>query len=249
MNQHYSSNGALLKTYKVGLRCPESLLSDFRDLMRRQQLIRFLLRLHFGGFSHKQLNVFEELALTYNDPRTLAFEHFKRFNSLQLANKLVMRRYKSLFNVYFNFSDAQLSTELERVNELIAGRNARNESLNSGVFSRDAAPTFIDPANPLPTEISLHDYETTANKSLKLLCAHINSFAVKNIDMLPETREELIQCALATTQISKSQLKAHPYKAASAYLGSGRNIDQIAMEQMTGMMEAYRNTRNKVNYV
>ncbi len=243
MDQHYSSIGALLKTYKVGLRCPESLLSGFRDLMRRQQLLRFLLRLHSAGFSHKQLNAFEELALTYNDPRTLAFEHFKRFNSLQLANTLVMRRYKSLFDVYFSFSDAQLSMELERVNELIARSKNRNKSLNSGELSRDAVPTFIDPANPLPTEISLHDYETTANKSLKLLCAHINHFAVKNIDMLPETRAELIQCALATTQISKSQLKAHPYKAASSYLGSGRNIDQ------TGMMEVYRNTRNKVNYV
>ncbi|MCK5588504.1 MAG: hypothetical protein KAI34_07265 [Candidatus Lokiarchaeota archaeon] len=249
MDQHYSSIGALLKTYKVGLRCPESLLSGFRDLMRRQQLLRFLLRLHSAGFSHKQLNAFEELARTCNDPRTLAFEHFKRFNSLQLANTLVMRRYKSLFDVYFSFSDAQLSIELERVNELIARSKNRNKSLNSGEFSRDAVPTFMDSANPLPTEISLHDYETTANKSLKLLCAHINNFAVNNFDMLPETRAELIQCALATTQISKSQLKAHPYKAASSYLGSGRNIDQTAMEQMTGMMEVYRNTRNKVNYV
>jgi hypothetical protein len=160
-----------------------------------------------------------------------------------------MRSYNSLFEAYFSLSGAQLSTELERVNEVIVGLKNRNASLNSGTFSKDAVPTFMNPADPLPTEISLHDYETTANESLKLLCAHLNNCAVKHIDLLPETREELIQCALTTTQLSKSQLKAHPYKAASAYLGSGRNIDQIAMEQMTGMMEVYRNTRNKVNYV
>jgi len=72
---------------------------------------------------------------------------------------------------------------------------------------------------------------------------------VKNIDKLPEKRDALIQVALATTKISKSLLSARSYKAASAYLGSGRNIDQLAMEQMTGMMEVYRNTRNKVDYV
>jgi len=81
------------------------------------------------------------------------------------------------------------------------------------------------------------------------MCAHINTFAVKNIDKLPETRAELLQVALNTTKISKFQLSARPYKAASAYLGSGRNIDQLAMEQMTGMMEVYRSTRNKVDYV
>ena len=250
MNQT-SSKGELelVKTYKVGLRCPESLLSGFRDLMRRQQLLRFLLRLHSARFTSKQLKSFEALALTYNDPKLLAFEKFKRFNSLQQANETVISRYASIFDDYFNFSDAQLLTELGRVKELIDGRKTRDGSLNSGTFSRSAVPTIEDLANPQPNDISLHDYETTANKSLKLLCAHINTFAMKNIDTLPETRDELIQVAVNITKISKSQLKAHPYKAASVYLGSGRNIDQIAMEQMTNMMEVYRNTRSKVNYV
>jgi len=250
MNQT-SSKGELelIKTYNVGLRYPESLLSGFRDLMRRQQLLRFLLRLHSARFSSKQLKSFEELALTYSDPKLLAFEKLKSFNSLQQANETVVSSYASIFDDYFNFTDAQLLKELDRVNELIAGHKTQNRQLNSAAFSRSAVPTFKDLANPQPNEISLHDYEATANKSLKLMCSHINTFAMKNIDKLPETRDELIQIALNITKISKSQSKDHPYKAASAYLGSGRNIDQIAMEQMTGMMEVYQNTRSKVNYV
>ena len=249
MNRNTSSNDELLRTYKVGLRCPESLLMSFRDLMRRQQLLRFLQRLHSNKFTPKQLKTFEGLAQKYKDPRILAFEQFKRYNSLQHANELVISQYKTFFDDYFCFSDIQLLEELELVNELIVERKTQDGQLNSSTFSKTIVPTFENPANPQSTEISLHDYQLLANKSLKLICAHINTFVKKNIDKLPETRAELIQVALNTTKISKSQLKTHPYKAASAYLGSGRNIDQLAMEQMTGMMEVYRNTRNKVDYV
>ncbi len=249
MNRNTPSNGELLRTYKVGLRCSEGLLNGFRDLMRSQQLLRFLQRLHSDEFTSKQLKTFEELAHKYKDPRILAFEQFKRYNSLQQANELVISRYETLFDDYFSFSDLQLLEELERINTLIAEHKTQDGELNSSTFSKSAVPTFEDPANPQSIEISLHDYQLLANKSLKLICAHINTFAVKNIDKLPETRAELLQVALNTTKISKSQLKTHPYKAASAYLRSGRNIDQLAMEQMTGMMEIYRNTRNKVNYV
>jgi hypothetical protein len=249
MTRRPSSHGELIKTYKVGLRCPESLLSGFRELMCRQQLLRFLLRLHSGRFTHTHLKSFEESTYSYKDPQTLAFELFKRYNSLHTADETVINEYNSSFDVYFNFSDTQLLTELAHVNKLITERKLQDAQLNSRTFSRNDVPTFENPANPQPTEISLHDYQVLANNSLKMICAHINTFVVKHIDKLPETKEELIQAALITTKISTSQLTTHPYKAASTYLGSGRNVDQLAMDQMTSMMEVYQDTRNKVDYV
>ena len=249
MYRNCSSNDEILRTYKVGLRCPESLLIGFRDLMRRQQVLRFLQQLHFGRFAPKHLKKFEELAHKYKNSRLLAFEKFKRYNSLHHTNEIVVSKYESLFNRYFTFADTQLLQELNRVNEQIAEHKIQDRQLSADTFSKSDVPIFENITNPLPTEISLHDYQLLANKSLKLICSHINRFAVDNIDKLPETREELIQVALNTTRISKSQLDAHPYKAASAYLRAGRNFDQIAMEQMTNMMEVYRGTRNKVEYV
>ncbi|MFX1518892.1 MAG: hypothetical protein ACFFCD_03075 [Promethearchaeota archaeon] len=249
VTQNIHSNGELLRTYKVGLRCPESLLIEFRDLMRRQQVLRFLQRVHCKRFTSKQLKNFEGLAQKYQNPKIVAFEQFKRYNSLQQATEFVISQYETLFDDYFSCSGSQHLAEIGCINARIAEHTTQDGELRANAVSKSAVPTFEDPANPKPTEISVHDYQLLANKSLKLICAHLNTFAVDNIDKLPETREELIQVALTTTKISKFQLNTRPYLAASAYLGSGRNIDQLAIQQMTAMMQVYRNTRNKVDYV
>jgi len=116
VNRNTSSTGELLRTYKVGLRCPESLLMEFRDLIRRQQVLRFLQRLHSKGFTPKQLKTFEELAHHYKDPKILACEQFKRYNSLQRANERVITQYENTFDDYFSCSATQLLAEIERIN-------------------------------------------------------------------------------------------------------------------------------------
>ncbi len=148
MNRNTPSTGELLRTYKVGLRCPESLLIEFRDLMRRQQVLRFLQRVHSKGFTSKQLKNFEGLAHHYKNPRRLAFEQFKRYNSLQRANERVISQYETLFDSYFSCSGNQLLTEIKRINALIAEHNIQVGELHASRFSKSEVPTFEYPASP-----------------------------------------------------------------------------------------------------
>ncbi|MBD3228689.1 MAG: hypothetical protein GF329_10940 [Candidatus Lokiarchaeota archaeon] len=49
--------------------------------------------------------------------------------------------------------------------------------------------------------------------------------------------------------MSRENLNRWPYKAAAVYLETSRNIDMIALEQMTSMMEVYRDLCAKVQQV
>ena len=242
-------NGEIFRTYKAGLRVPESLLVDFNTLMKRQQVLRFLYKKHLGKINEKHLRKFEKISKKFNNPRIRAHEEFKIFNNFQNASENVLVKYKLIFNECYNSSLSQVKIDLNQINEDIAILKIQDSRLNSREFKREDIPTFKDVANPRPSEISLHDYQSNANRSVKLICTHLNNFAVNNIDKLPETRDELITIAMKKTKMSHDSLARYPYKAASAFLGTGRNMDQIALEQMTSMMEVYRDMKGKVKRV
>ena len=239
-----------LRTYKVGLRVPPSLLDAFTPLVQKCQVLQFCARRQNRRFSVKQQARLQLVSGKYRDPNIQAFEEFKVLNTLEGAPPSVLAHYQAVLNSYSTFSAAQLKAELVRVKIALANLKTKKPQLTAIRFEKADVPQFKDPANPAPAEISLHDYQYLANWSLKRICAHLNQFAQDHIAQIPTDREELIaQAAAAKPALNVRHLRRHPYKAASIVLGKGANLDQMALEPMMGMLEVYRDLQEKVEVV
>ncbi len=240
----------VLHTYKVGLRAPEGLIEPITALVRKCQVLRFLRRRQEDRFTAKQKARLSQLQNRSADPRIQAFEEFKLLNTVGQAPETLIATYQQLFQVYSTLSGSQLQGEYTRVKIAFANHKTKKPQLGAVRFERADVPQFQDSANPLPSEISLHDYEYLASRSVKLICAHLNRFAVEHIDRIPTDREDLIaQAAAANPNLNVRFLRQHPYKAASIVLGKGANLDQMALEPMLGMLEVYGDLQEKVQTV
>jgi hypothetical protein len=241
---------ALLRTYKAGLRVPASLLTQFTPLVRKRQVLQFLVRRQLQRFSKSQQLRLAPLKGAYADPAVQAFEEFKVLNTLARAPPSLLADYQALINSYGVYSLRPLQDELVRVKVALAGYKTKKPQLGAVRFEKSDVPQFQDPANPAPTEISLHDYQYLANQSLKRLCAHLNQFATEYISQIPIDRADLIaRAAAANPDLNIRHLRSHPYKAASIVLGKGANLDQMALEPMLGMLEVYTTMQEKVETV
>ncbi|MFX1295513.1 MAG: hypothetical protein ACFFD2_11780 [Promethearchaeota archaeon] len=228
---------------------PESLLAPFTALTREQQVLRFLLKWHDAVFTVRQHTRAPSLAGPFPAIVEDGFKAFKRYATLHGAPATVLATYERHFQRYHSRPPALLHKALREVQAAIAQQKAQNARLAAPDFTGSDLPTFRDPANPLPSEISLHDFQFQANRSLKMIAVHLNQFAATHIDQLPTTRTELIQVAATHSRMAKHNLERYPYKAASIYLGTGSNLDQMALAQMTTMMEVWRAMRAKVEFV
>jgi hypothetical protein len=239
-----------LRTYKVGLRVPESLLAGFTPLVRKRQVLQFLVHRHLQRFSKRQQLRLASLQGTSTDPGVQAFEEFKVLNTLARASPSLVGAYQTLIQSYGNYPVSRLQDELIRVKVALAGYKTKKPQLGAVRFEKADVPQFRDSANPSPLEISLHDYQYVANQSVKRLCAHLNRFAVDHIGLIPTERADLIaQAAASNPALNVRYLRRHPYKAASLVLGKGANLDQMALEPMLGMLEVYRDMQEKVTQV
>jgi len=239
-----------LRTYKVGLRVPSSLVDQFTPLMRKRQVLQFLLRRQRQRFSKNQQRRLAALQGVSTDPLGQACAEFIQLNTLAQAPPTLLTDYQTLIRSYGVYSLSQLQNELDRVKVALAGYKTKNPQLGAVQFEKSAVPQFQDPANPSPTEISLHDYQYLANRSMKRLCAHLNRFAIDQIRHIPTDRADLLARAAATNpNLNFRHLRSHPYKAASIVLGKGANLDQMALEPMLGMLEVYANLQEKVEAV
>ncbi len=244
----HTAQCTVTRAYKVGLREPESLLVPFTTLTREQQVLSFLLKWHNTAFTVRQY--IRVPALVDSFPATVeeGFEAFKRYATLHAAPATVLATYERHLKSYISQTPVQLHKVLQEVQAAITQQKSQNARLVVLDFTRSDLPTFRDPANPLPSEISLHDYQFQANRSMKMIGAHLNQFAETHIDQLPTTRTELIQVAAKHSRIAEHNLERYPYKAASIYLGTGSNLAQMALAQMTTMMEVWRAMRDKVEF-
>lgn len=243
-----STPRTVVRAYKVGLREPESLLAPFTALTREQQVLSFLLKWHNAAFTVRQQTRVPTLAESFPATDEDGFEAFQRYATLHGAPIAVLGIYERHFMNYFPQTPAQLHKALQEVRAAIAQQKVQNTKLAMPNFTKSDLPTFRDPANPLPSEISLHDFQFQANRSMKMIGAHLNQFAETHIDQLPTTRTELIQVAATHSRMAEHNLERYPYKAASIYLGTGSNLDQMALAQMTTMMEVWRDMRDKVEF-
>jgi hypothetical protein len=234
--------------YKVGMRVPESLLAPFTALTREQQVLRFLLKWHNSAFTVRQQSRVPALAKPFPTRVEEGVEAFQRYATLHGAPTTVLATYERHLKTYIALTPVQLHKALQEVQAAITQQKAQNTQLAVPDFTGKDLPTFRDPAHPLPSEISLHDYQFQANRSMKMIGAHLNQFAETHIDQLPTTRTELIQAAVKHSRIAVHNLERYPYKAASIYLKTGSNLAQMALAQMTTMMEVWRNMRDKVEF-
>jgi len=228
-----SSEPEYLRTYKIGLRVPESILEEYNQLIREREVLQFLRKAPIKGYS-------------------MTFENFIIKKNLIDANNEIIDQYKKIFDNLKRVKN--IEAELNRNKEQLKNSKNYNLALNSGHFSRADLPKFADPANPSFGEISLRDYQYLAGRGFKMLCSHLNTIALRYIDTIPSSREELVEKALEIKRakgsgITETSIRTYPQKAIELITGTSRNIDLTAFEQMAWSLKAYYDMKKKVEVV
>lgn len=127
-------------------------------------------------------------------------------------------------------------------------------ALNRNSFISADLPKFKDKANPLPSEISLRDYQYIANRSFKMVCKHLNTIVQNSISFIPPTREQIVDLAFGIAQregqaYTHVSLKKYLQKAIALIIGSHSNLNLIAFDQLANTLKVYFLLRNKVEIV
>jgi len=159
----YIGRGHEIATYKVGLRVPDTLLSEQNALVMEREVIRYLLR----------------------NPNA-------KFAVFPKAKSSVADKYRKIFNKYAGRPKVYLERSLAdndlRLKKLL--KNSGAFDFNS--FTNKAVPKFVKHEkgvrkfiSPTPMDISLRNYQYLAASSLKLIGAHINSIILDAIKHLP----------------------------------------------------------------
>ena len=152
------------RTYKVGLRVPESLRDPFNNLVREREVLQFLAKSRRKG-------------------RQSGWKEFKSHKNLQNhSSNEVMERYHQVFTSYEDSSRENLRKALLVNNGAMKPYKARKLTYSNDLNLKHR---IHDPANPKVSEISLHDYQRIASASFLRLCQNNEDFAKAKIDILP----------------------------------------------------------------
>ncbi|MGV9171474.1 MAG: hypothetical protein ACOC35_02740 [Promethearchaeia archaeon] len=229
-----------LRTYKVGLRVPESLLEGQNKLIRKIEMLKFFIK----AKRHRL------------DPDISSdFSGFRIYKNLGDRKSPASKIYKRLFKHYKSYTLEELNGEL-----IVTKQNLHNtlekkhEALLTAPFTRNGLPRFDDPANPRPHEMSLHTYQSLATRSFKMVCKYLNDLAEKYIHHIPLDKEEFITRSLHKAQqqgkeISRRSLEAYPEMAVANFVERYGNMDQIAFSHISAAMDAHRELQTKFSLV
>ena len=230
----------ILKTYKVGLRVPESLLEEQNALIRTREIVQFLCKKHRRQLKRKGI--------------TGDFAGFIRYKRLDQASSKVREWYKKEYNKYREYSLKELLNERSFNNARLKSLKHANPTLNSKHFTDKDVPHFSDPSHPRPRVISVRDYQYLAGKSFKMVCKYVNAVARKYITALPPDKELLIEQVYLKAQskgkkITRGSMRIYPEMAIANLLDRYSNTDQVAFFQMAAALEAHGDLRQKVEYM
>ncbi|MGQ4876472.1 MAG: hypothetical protein ACP6IY_20605, partial [Promethearchaeia archaeon] len=167
----YIGKGHEIATYKVGLRVPDTLLSEQNALIMEREVIKYLLR----------------------NPNA-------KFSGFPKAKSSVADKYREIFNKYAGHPKANLERSLAD-NELQLKNLLKNSgAFDFNSFTNKAVPKFVKREkgvrkfiSPAPKDISLRDYQYLAAESLKLIGAHINSRILDAIKHLPNLNKRSLR--------------------------------------------------------
>ena len=238
--QEQTSRKEVLRTYKVGLRAPESLLTAQNQVIRQIEVLQFL----------KKVKLRKLAAHLSGD-----FSGFKRYKQLGEKQSSASNRYKEVFNRFKTLDLKGLQRKLQHAKRGLSRLlEEKHEGLLTRDFTRNELPQFADPANPLPAEISLHEYQTLAHRSFKMVCRYLNDLAEKYVHYIPLDKEEFMRQTREKVQkagkhISRSSLEAYPEMAVANLVGRYGNMDQIAFSHISAALEAYRDLEGKFSHV
>ncbi|MFX1258333.1 MAG: hypothetical protein ACFFAN_10760 [Promethearchaeota archaeon] len=220
-----------LRTYKVGLRVPESLLREQNGLIIELEVLNHI-RKKLSGRPSKLIS-----------------------GKVSKSSLEVKENYKKAEVKYHNVNTIkEANLKITHLRDVIKQLHWKNPLLNTNYFEKSHIPSFRKPDAPTVQEISLSDYQTLANKSLKMVCKHLNEQIIHQIHKIPKIQQEFLNLAF---QISKSegrrytldQMK-HRFEIALANItGIHSNIGRTAFYQLGMAMKAYFDMRKKVEFV
>jgi len=217
----------IVRTYKVGLRVPESLVKEQNKLIAEREVLHYLRKL-------------------YNN------ELIKNSYKNKIDNG---KRYESAYDKFRHLTKyVDILIELDKNKEELKNLRECSPTLNSNNFSSADLPRFLDKVNPLPSEISLKNYQYLAGKSFKMVCRHLNTIVQNSIKFIPSTRKEVIDLAFSIAQrentyYSIGSLNRYLQKTIALIIGSHANLDQTAFDQLANSFKAYFTLRDKVDNV
>ena len=218
----------VVRTYKVGLRVPESLVKEQNKLIAEREVLHYFRKL-------------------YNN------ELIKNSYKNKIDNG---KRYESAYDKFRHLTKyVDILIELDKNKEELKNLRECSPTLNSNNFSSADLPRFLDKVNPLPSEISLKNYQYLAGKSFKMVCRHLNTIVQNSIKFIPSTRKEVIDLAFSIAQregrttYNPNYLNKYLQKAIEFIIGSYGNLDQTAFDQLANSFKAYFTLRDKVDDV
>ena len=227
-----SDEEEVMRTYKVGLRVPESLLREQNALVVELEVLNHV-RTELRG--KKPSNLFS--------------------GKVSCCSREVRKKYENALNRYKGVrSLQQADMEISRVSRALKHLLKKSKALNSLNFSRTDVPSFQDPSAPSVKEISLTDYQTLARASLKLLCKHLNDQILNEIQRIPRIKQIFVDLAFQTSQkegrkYTMSQIKSRFEIALANITGIHSNIGRTAFYQLGMAMKVYFDLRDKVEFV
>lgn len=222
-----SENGEVLKTYKNGIKLPESLTNPFNKLVREREVLQFLLKYPNAEFSKKQYKKLSGVATKSRNPEKRKWECFKAHKNLRQASEAIRIEYRNIFKKYGEWPLQEVELVL-RANQQKITFFRRNKLHYDATLNLKGL--FKQPAKPDPTKISLRDYQNIARKYLKQLCGNSRKYALENIESLP-LDEKLTERKVTTI------------------LGNKANHLHSVSTQLATMMNVCNDTRRKVEFV
>jgi hypothetical protein len=225
-------NGKLIRTYKVGLRVPKSLLKEQYELVMALEILHHL---------HREMRYPGESKLFTGKVNHGSNETKQRYNSL-------LKKYSTLTSLQ------QVDMEIMRVRKSLKALHDKNPKFRSERFSRRDLPKFTDPAAPQPSEMSLTDYQHLARIGLKIVSKHLNDRVMREIDRIPHVKREFLKFAFEISlregrNYTMRQLQQRFEIALANITGIHSNIGRMAFYQLGMALKGYFDLQDKVEFL
>lgn len=221
----------VMRTYKVGLRVPESLLTEQNKLVIELEVLNHV-RKGLKGKISKLMS-----------------------GKVAHGSAEVVRCYKAAEKKYAHMQSVrQVNQEIFHIRAGIKQLHWNNPVLNSISFKRNQVPSFHQLDAPSIQEISLTDYRNLASKSLKLLCKYLNDQVLTQLRNVPTLKQDFIELAFQSSKkagknYTRSQITNRFEVALANITGIHSNLGRTAFYQLGMAMKAYFDARDKVEFV
>ena len=220
-----------LRTYKVGLRAPESLFTRQNELAIELEVLQ---------------HVYKEL----KGIKSTLFE-----TKLSNCSKETWQEYTKAQNKYsFVNTNKKARVEVMKVKNSLKQLHWKNPRLNSVQFTKKDIPSFKAISDPEISEISLTDYQALASKSLKMLCTHLNEQVLSQVDKVPRNKQDFLNLAFRNSQkegkgYTESQIRNRFEIALANITGIHSNTGRTAFYQLGMAIKGHFDLREKVEHV